>query len=184
MLDPITMTVMLKIIQKADELFQIITKKFSQSPNVWNNYAHFLMNTLSAPDRARALLPRATQSLPTHTHLPLTLKFASMEFRSTSGSAERGRTMFEGLLSTFPKRLDIWNQLLDLEIQQGDKDIVRGVFERVVKTRGLKPKGAKAWFKKWSEWEEKNGDKKNQDKVKAKAEEWVRAVKESIGDDA
>lgn len=88
--------------------------------------------------------------------------------------------MFEGLLSTFPKRLDIWNQLLDLEIQQGDKDIIRGVFERVVKTKGLKPKGAKAWFRRWSEWEAKNGGAKEQEKVKAKAEEWVRsaAVKE------
>ena len=162
--------------QKADELFQILTKKFSQSPTVWSNYAHFLFTTLSSPDRARALLPRATQSLPPHTHLPLTLKFAALEFHSESGSAERGRTMFEGLLSTFPKRLDIWNQLLDLEIQQGDKEIIRGVFERVVKTKGLKAKGAKAWFKRWAEWEEKNGDKKSQEKVKAKAEEWVRGA--------
>jgi rRNA biogenesis protein RRP5 len=81
--------------------------------------------------------------------------------------------MFEGLLSTFPKRLDIWNQLLDLETQQGDQDVIRGVFERVLKTKGLKPKGAKAWFKRWSEWEEKNGDKKSREKVKAKAAEWV-----------
>jgi rRNA biogenesis protein RRP5 len=164
--------------QKADELFQVIVKKFSQSPNVWYNYAHFLMTSLSAPDRARALLPRATQSLPPHTHLNVTLKFAALEFHADAGSAERGRTIFEGLLSTFPKRLDICNQLLDLEIQQGDKEIVRGVFERVTRTKGLKPKGAKAWFKRWAEWEEGNGGKKEQERVKAKAEEWVRAVVE------
>lgn len=86
--------------------------------------------------------------------------------------------MFEGLLSTYPKRLDIWNQLLDLEIQQADRDIIRGIFERVTKTKGIKPKGAKAWFRRWSEWEEKNGDKKSQEKVRAKAEEWVRAAAE------
>lgn len=86
--------------------------------------------------------------------------------------------MFEGLLSTFPKRLDIWNQLLDLEIQQGDQQIIRGLFERVVKTKGLKPKAAKAWFKRWSEWEQNHGDKKTQEKVKAKAEEWVKAAAE------
>lgn len=168
--------------QKADDLFQVLVKKFSQSPTVWYNYAHFLHTTLSVPDRARALLPRATQSLPPHTHLNLTLKFAALEFHSSSGSPERGRTMFEGLLSTFPKRLDIWNQLLDLEIQQGDQDIIRGVFERVVKTKGLKPKGAKAWFRRWSEWEQKNGDKKSQEKVKAKAEEWVRAAAQKKGE--
>jgi len=86
--------------------------------------------------------------------------------------------MFEGLLSTFPKRLDLWNQLMDLEIQQGDRDTIRTLFERVVKTKGLKPKGAKAWFKRWSEWEEKAGDSKTQEKVRAKAEEWVRATAE------
>lgn len=159
-------------------MFQVMIKKFSQSPDVWYNYAHFLHQTLLAPDRARALLPRATQSLPKHTHLALTIKFAALEFHSTSGSPERGRTMFEGLLATFPKRLDLWNQLLDLEVQQGDHDIVRAVFERVIKTKGLKPKGAKAWFKRWSEWEEKNGDTKSKAKVRAKAEEWVRSASE------
>ncbi|KAH7419008.1 hypothetical protein BKA64DRAFT_587661 [Cadophora sp. MPI-SDFR-AT-0126] len=162
---------------KADDLFQILTKKFSQSPNVWTNYAHFLLNTLSAPDRARALLSRAKQSLPPHTHIALTLKFASLEFHSAAGSPERGRTMFEALLTTFPKRLDIWNQLLDLETAQGDKDVVRGVFERMVKTnKALKPKQAVAWFRRWSEWEEVNGDKKSKEKVLAKTQEWVAAA--------
>jgi len=155
-----------------------MTKKFSQSPDVWYNYAHFLHQTLSTPDRARALLPRATQSLPKHTHLNMTIKFAALEFHSTNGSPERGRTMFEGLLSTFPKRLDLWNQLLDLEIQQGDQDTTRAVFERVINTKGLKPKGAKSWFKRWSEWEDKNGDTKSKERVRAQAEEWVRSAAE------
>ncbi|RKF58865.1 rRNA biogenesis protein rrp5 [Erysiphe neolycopersici] len=163
---------------KADSYFQTLVKKFSQSPAVWYNYAHFLHTVMISPDHARALLSRATQSLPPHTHLNLTLKFAALEFHSKSGSPERGRTIIEGLLSTFPKRLDIWNQLLDLEIQQGDKEIVRGVFKRVIKLKALKPKRAKHWFKKWSEWEEKNGDKKDCERVKALAEEWVRSVSE------
>lgn len=79
-------------------------------------------------------------------------------------------------MSTFPKRLDLWNQLLDLEIQQGDEGIVRALFERVAKSKVLKPKGAKAWFKRWSEWEGKHGDAKSQQKVRAKAVEWVRAT--------
>ncbi len=158
-----------------------MVKKFSQSPDVWYNYAHFLHYTMSAPDRARLLLPRAIQSLPSHTHLAVTVKFAALEFHSPHGSPERGRTMFEGVLSTYPKRLDLWNQLLDLEIQQGDKAIIRALFERVIKTKGMKPKAAKAWFKRWSEWEEKNGDAKSQEKVKAKAREWVLNVEKNKG---
>lgn len=151
-----------------------MTKKFSQSPTVWYNYAHFLFNTLASPDRGRALLARATQALPPHTHLPLTLKFAALEFHSENGSPERGRTIFEGVLAKWSKRLDIWAQLLDLEIKSGDKSIIRGIFERVARIKGLKPKGAKGWFRRWSEWEEVNGDKKSQEKVRALAEEWVK----------
>lgn len=150
---------------------------------MWVNYAHFLFNTLGSPDRGRALLPRATQSLPPHTHLPLTLKFAALEFRSEHGSPERGRTIFEGVLAKWNKRLDIWGQLLDLEIKAGDKSIVRGVFERVARIKGLKPKGAKGWFKRWSEWEKVNGDKKSQEKVAAIAAEWVRSRSEKQDDE-
>lgn len=169
------LVITLTILQKADELFQTLTKKFSQSPAVWVNYAHFLFNTLGAPDRGRALLQRATQSLPPHTHLPLTLKFAALEFRSENGSPERGRTIFEGVLAKWNNRLDIWGQLLDLEIKAGDKSIIRGAFERVARIKGMKPKGAKGWFKRWKEWEEANGDKKSQEKVNAIAEGWVRS---------
>lgn len=99
--------------------------------------------------------------------------------------------MFEALLTTFPKRLDIWNQLLDLEIKaaegDGEKDVVRGVFERMVKmNKALKPKQAVAWFRRWSEWEESNGDKKSREKVLAKTQEWVTAAaakKEKKGGD-
>lgn len=87
--------------------------------------------------------------------------------------------MFEGIISTFPKRLDLWNQLLDLEIQQGSPDIIRALFQRVVKMRGLKAKGAKAWFKRWNEWEQKNGDAKSQARVQLVAQDWIRSSAKS-----
>lgn len=72
---------------------------------------------------------------------------------------------------------------MDLEIQQGDKDVIRGVFDRVIKVKGIKAKGAKAWFKKWSEWEERNGDAKSREKVRVKAQEWVRAAEKKAVDE-
>lgn len=168
--------------QKADALFQTITKKFgAKSPAVWINYAHFLHNTVQEPDRARALLSRATQALPTHTHVPLMTKFAALEFRSASGDPEHGRTLFEKLLSAYPKKFDLWNQLLDLEVSahaksEGKKDgaAVREVFERGLKTKGLKAHRAKSWFQRWSKWEEQNGTAKEKERVVAKAREWTR----------
>nr|KMM66237.1 rRNA biogenesis protein RRP5 [Coccidioides posadasii RMSCC 3488] len=180
--------------EKADEIFQsALKKKFTQSPNLFLNYANFLFDTMAAPDRGRALLPRAMQSLPPHTHVELTSKFGQLEFRSLHGDVERGRTVFEGLLSSFPKRVDLWNILLDLEIKVGDVDQVRRLFERVLGIgRGvgadgskagmkkLKDKQAKFFFKKWLTFEEKisNGDDKMVDEVKARAAEYVKSLKE------
>lgn len=160
---------------KADDLFQTTLKKHSQSPDLYVNYATFLMSTLSAADRARALLPRAMQALPTHTHLALTSKFAQLEFTSLNGDPERGRTIFETLLSQWPKRLDLWNVLLDLEMKQGDQVVIRRLFERVTGSGpNLKARKAKFFFKKWLQYEEKAGDRKSQERVKALAAEYVR----------
>lgn len=172
--------------QKADELYQAMIKKFgAKSPQVWTNYANFLQNTVKDADRARALVHRATQRLPPHTHVPLMTKFASLEFRSASGDPEHGRTVFEGILSAYPKKYDLWNQLLDLEISayaaakksedgKADPTHVREVFERGTKTKGLKPLRAKKWFQRWAKWEGENGDAKSKEKVMAKATEWTR----------
>lgn len=165
-----------------------------QSPNSWLNYANFLFDAMAAPERGRALLPRALQSLPSHTHVELTTKFGQLEFRSSNGDIERGRTVFEGLLSSFPKRVDLWNVLLDLEIKVGDTDQVRRLFERALgfgngvamdgtkmgTKRKVKDKQAKFFFKKWLSFEEGVSDnEKMVDEVKARAAEYVRAMKGS-----
>ncbi|KAG6364959.1 hypothetical protein INS49_006564 [Diaporthe citri] len=171
---------------KADELYQAMIKKFgAKSPQVWTNYANFLHNTVKDAERARALIHRATQRLPSQTHLPLMTKFASLEFRSASGDPEHGRTVFEGILSAYPKKFDLWNQLLDLETSaynaakknedgKADPTHVREVFERGTKTKGLKPLKAKKWFQRWAKWEQDNGDARSKEKVMAKATEWTR----------
>ncbi|KAI1180279.1 hypothetical protein F4777DRAFT_529472 [Nemania sp. FL0916] len=177
--------------EKADALFQTITKKFgANSPDVWHNYAHWLHAVHNEPDRARALLSRATQALPDHARLPMMTKFAALEYNSPNGSAERGRTMFEGLIATFPKRFDLWSQLVDHEDgPNADKPVIRDVFDRATKTKGLKARPAKKWFKRWADWEQKNGDAKSQETVRVKAAEWVRLKaeakkEEGEGDDA
>lgn len=186
-------------LQKADELFQTALKKkiSSQSPKFFLNYASFLFDTIAAPDRGRALLPRALQSLPSHTHVETTSKFGQLEFRSPHGDMERGRTVFEGLLSSFPKRIDLWNVLLDLEVKAGDAEQVRRLFERVLglqsgkkgaavtldASKKLKPKQARFLFKKWLAFEEKlavaeDGDEKMVEEIKAQAAAYVKSLQE------
>ncbi|RVX75051.1 hypothetical protein B0A52_01328 [Exophiala mesophila] len=165
---------------KADALFQRMLKKFTQDPKIWINYATFLFDTADQADQARALLSRALQTLPKFTHFDITSKFAQLEFKSENGLPERGRTIFEGLISSFPKRVDVFNVLLDLEMKRSDdedgKEQVRGVFERIFGgSSKLKVKQAKHFFKRWLEFEERGGDERRVEEVKARATEWLRA---------
>ncbi|KAM0352441.1 hypothetical protein ACHAPU_002108 [Fusarium lateritium] len=162
-------------LKDADALFETMVKKFgAKSPNVWLNYAHFLHVSRKDPARSRALLPRATQQLGKQHEKNLMSRFAALEFRSPNGEPERGRTMFEGLLSVYPKQGDLWGQRLDLEIglPESDPTAIRDVFESRTRVKGLKPLQAEKWFRRWAEWEEKL-DGKGKDKVIAKAQEWT-----------
>lgn len=88
--------------------------------------------------------------------------------------------MFEGLLATWPKKGDLWSQLLDLEMgvtgADADPTAVRDVFERRTRVKGLKPQQAEKWFRRWAAWEEKL-DPKGKDKVMAKAQDWAALFK-------
>ncbi|KAK7419432.1 rRNA biogenesis protein rrp5 [Neonectria punicea] len=168
-------------LRATDDLFEQMVKKFgAKSPSVWLNYAHFLHVTRKDPAKARALLPRATQQLASQHSQNLVSRFAALEFRSPNGEPERGRTMFEGLLAAWPKKGDLWNQLLDLEIgisgADADLTAVRDVFERRTRVKGLKPQQAEKWFRRWAAWEEKL-DPKGKDKVMAKAQDWAVSFK-------
>lgn len=68
-------------------------------------------------------MTRCTHVLPKHKHIKTIVKFAQLEFRH--GEVERGRTIFESLISDHPKRIDIWNIYLDMEITAGDQDVTR-----------------------------------------------------------
>ena len=51
------------------------------------------------------------------------VKFGQAEFKV--GDAERGRTVFEGLIIKYAKKPDLWAVYLDMEIRTGHLDICR-----------------------------------------------------------
>ena len=44
--------------------------------------------------------------------------FAKLEYKS--GSAERGRTIFERILSAYPRKIDVWCQYVDMETKHSE----------------------------------------------------------------
>ena len=35
------------------------------------------------------------------------------------GNPENGRTMFEGIVNNYPKRMDVWSIYMDMEVKYG-----------------------------------------------------------------
>ncbi|KAK5122079.1 hypothetical protein LTR85_004325 [Meristemomyces frigidus] len=170
---------------KADAVFEkmVGNKTFRASPDVWVNYATFLMDKPNQPARARALLSRSLQSVPSNGHRALTARFAAMEFHSPHGDPERGRTIFEGLVTEWPKWASAWDQWVDLEharlarveSKEEKKEVrekVRALYERMVAQK-ISRRRARFLFKKWLAFEEKEGDGKSAERIMAMTTEWL-----------
>ncbi|KAJ3411723.1 hypothetical protein HDV05_001783 [Chytridiales sp. JEL 0842] len=162
-------------IEELDTFYQGMVKRFKQSCKVWLTYSLSLLKR-DKVEEARRILQRALQSLPKHKHIKMTSKFAQMEFRF--GEPERGRTLFEGIVSHYPKRLDMWSIYLDMEAKYGDASNARHLFERAI-TLKLSSKKMKFLFKKYLEFEKKNGTPEGVEHVKEAAMEYVRKISEN-----
>ena len=57
-------------------------------------------------------------------------KFAQLEYKF--GDPERGKTIFEGIVDSHPKRWDMWSIYMDMEAGQGDIMNLRNLFNRVL----------------------------------------------------
>lgn len=180
---------------KAEAVFEkiVANKAFRASPDVWMNYATFLMRTMDEPAKARALLSKALQSVPSREHRQLTANFAGLEFRSENGDAERGRTIFEGLTDEWPKWTSGWDMWLNIEKSRiGSAQGAEAKKEAVDKTRTLfgriaaqkmKKRRAKMVFKQWLEFEEQEGTEKHIADVKQAAQEYVEKLQARGGDE-
>lgn len=156
---------------KADDLYKVMTKKFSKHVSVWVQNGSYLMDR-KLFEEAHEVLARALQSLPKREHIDAVRKFGQLEF--SKGDPEQGRSLFEGLVTDAPKRIDIWNVYIDHEIKYGDKEKVEALFNRVI-TKKLSRKQAKFFFSKWLAYEEENGTEQSASRVKALAVEYVQA---------
>ncbi|GAA97773.1 uncharacterized protein L969DRAFT_42922 [Mixia osmundae IAM 14324] len=152
---------------QAEELYQRTVKKFSQSSKVWTIFATYLHERRKSSD-ARELVARSMKSLPQRKHVKTAAKFAQVEFKH--GDAERGRTMFEGIIDSYPKRLDLWLVYIDMEARSQNMAAVRFLFDRLLAQK-LSTKKAKSVLKKWLSLEKLHGDDASVETVKERARE-------------
>ncbi|KAI9142050.1 hypothetical protein BKA69DRAFT_1037920 [Paraphysoderma sedebokerense] len=170
--------------EAAEATYETMLKKFRQSSKVWSTFGLFYYQQQKSLqlEKARQLLQKSLQSLPSRKHVKTMLKFAQMEFKF--GEPERGRTLFEGMVSNYPKRVDLWNVYIDMEIKAEETEKVRSLtsytpdsrlFDRVT-TSKFSSKKMKFFFKKFLEFEKKFGDEDRIEYVKQKAIEYVESL--------
>jgi len=136
---------------------------FKDKKKVWIAHLDYLLNR-SRYEEAYALSKRALPSLPSYKHIKTTSKFAQLVFEN--GNAQKARTLFDGLLLKYPKRLDLLFVYIDKETKTRRallRSLARSLFVRVgnpnEETRRMKlsDKQMKGLFKKWYLLEEKRG---------------------------
>ncbi|KAI1896821.1 hypothetical protein AGOR_G00098810 [Albula goreensis] len=157
--------------KEADSLYKNMVKRFRQERSVWLSYGSFLLRQ-GQSDATHALLQRALKSLPDKEHVDLIAKFAQLEFQY--GDVERAKSMFDRTLTNYPKRTDLWSVYIDLMVKHGTQKEVRDLFDRVIHL-SVAVKRIKFFFKRYLEYEKKNGTPESVQAVKVKALEYVEA---------
>ncbi|XP_061625770.1 protein RRP5 homolog isoform X1 [Phyllopteryx taeniolatus] len=156
-------------IKEAENLYKSMVKRFRQNKAVWLCYGTFLLQQ-GQSDAASALLQRALKSVPSKESVDVIAKFSQLEFRY--GNTEKGRTMFDKILTSYPKRTDLWSVFIDLMVKHGSQKEVRAIFDRVIHL-SVSVKKIKFFFKRYLEYEKNHGTPQSIRAVKEKAVEFV-----------
>ncbi|ROT65001.1 putative protein RRP5-like [Penaeus vannamei] len=159
-------------IKDASNIYYIMTKKFGQVLDVWIKAGIFFFRNKKF-DEARKYMDRALIALEKKYHVELINRFGQLEFKF--GEAERGRTMFESLLSNYPKRIDVWSVYVDLLTKNGDIEGARTVLERMTGLK-LKIRKMRGIFKKFLDFEKTHGTPQRVQAVKKQVEDFVAAA--------
>ncbi|TKR77956.1 hypothetical protein L596_018842 [Steinernema carpocapsae] len=167
--------------EEVDELFESMLKRFRhQDLDVWVFYGQHLMES-ERPEKARELMQRALKALQPKSHVPIMSRFAQMEYKF--GDSERGKTQFEAILNTYPKRTDVWSVYLDMVIKHAKGDAEpRKLFGRVTSCKKLPTSKVRMFFQKWLLFEEVRGDAETLEKVREQAVDYVNVMKRELGD--
>ncbi|KAG2317978.1 hypothetical protein Bca4012_069048 [Brassica carinata] len=152
----------------ADKLLDEMIKKFKQSCEVWLRKIQSYLK--QDEEDIQSVVNRALLCLPRHKHIKFISQTAILEFKC--GVADRGRSLFEGVLREYPKRTDLWSVYLDQEIRLGEVDVIRSLFERAI-SLSLPPKKMKFLFKKFLEYEKSADDEERVEYVKQRAMEYA-----------
>ncbi|KYQ47857.1 Protein RRP5 like protein, partial [Trachymyrmex zeteki] len=152
-----------------EKLIGTVINKFKQDSQTWTDCGAALLK-IGMKENSRQIMQRALQSLPASQHVNLLIRFANLE--NKLGDKERAQTLFENVLSSYPKRVDVWSCYVDCLIKSKDIDLARKVLEQAC-VQTLPPRKMKILFMKFINFEEKYGTSEAVTRVRQMATDYV-----------
>ncbi|EGG23485.1 HAT repeat-containing protein [Cavenderia fasciculata] len=159
-------------LDRVDPYFAMFFKKYRHSSKAWIRYAEYLAKTQQLDKLSETLsrLPRVEQ-LKKKKLIMITSKIGQLEFKH--GNPERGRTVFESLISSNPSRTDLWNVYIDQELkQENNAKNIRRLFDRCISLK-TSDRNIKQFFKRYLSYEKDHGDESSVNNVKQLAIKYV-----------
>ncbi|XP_016952467.1 protein RRP5 homolog [Drosophila biarmipes] len=162
--------------ERLSTVLTTILNKFKTELRVWPlaAEAYFWMGK---SDQVHNLLQRALRGLPKQQHIHCIVAFAKIYAKNDNNGM--AQTLLDGVVTSYPKRIDIWSVYVDMLIKAGQIDSARNVLERAVLQK-LKPTKMQVIYKKYLQLEENHGTEATAAKVKQQAEQWVKNYENSI----
>jgi hypothetical protein len=148
-----------------EAMYLVLTKKYNFHIDVWKRYFeflflahhvksnpkhedHILLQDCDLTDKEKALsksLQIITERKP---QVELITKFSIEEYKY--GNTEKGKTMLESIIHSYPKRTDIISTYLDMEIKYVKrKQNIRNLFEKLLNRENVKINQVKFLFKRY-----------------------------------
>ncbi|XP_070492073.1 rRNA biogenesis protein RRP5-like [Chironomus tepperi] len=149
----------------ANKIIEILKKKFKPIPDMWLLVSESYLR-MNNEKLAKELLPKSLLSLKERDHLDYMTKFALL--MSRHNIHDFSQTIFEKILSTYSKNLSIWFTYINMMTKNGEVEIARSLFDRML-VQKFPLKKLKSIFQKYIEFETKHGDNANLSKIKKMA---------------
>ncbi|KAH8247129.1 hypothetical protein KR032_010485 [Drosophila birchii] len=153
-----------------------VLNKFKAELKVWPVAAEAYF-WLGKSDQVHALLQRALRVLPNQQHINCIVSFAKLYAKNEAN--DMAQTLLDDVVTSYPKRIDIWSVYVDMLIKADLIDSARNVLERAVLQK-LKPNKMQVIYKKYLQLEETHGTEATVAKVKRQAEEWVKNYAKAV----
>jgi len=118
-----------KKVPELSDIISVATKKFKENAEIWKTAASAFFQ-VDMKEKGQQLLHRCLSTLPEREHVNTIAAFANINHKH--GDKETAHTLMEQILTSYPKRVDVWSHYVDMLLKDSLVEAARRTLERAV----------------------------------------------------